>query len=116
MDFRDLNKVCPKENFVTPFIDCILDECARSEVFSFMDIFSGHNQIYINPEDQHKTKFIFPWGTFTYHRIPFGLKNVGSTFQRAMPFMFHDLNNIFEAYLDDLAAHSRKRVDHTTHL
>jgi hypothetical protein len=48
--------------------------------------------------------------------MPFGLKNVGATFQCAMTFAFHDLKHIVEAYLDDLAAHSRKRVDHVTHL
>jgi hypothetical protein len=60
MDFRDLNKACPKENFSTPFIDQILDECAGSEVFSFMDGFSSYNQIQIKPKDQHKMKFICP--------------------------------------------------------
>jgi hypothetical protein len=116
MDFRDLNKACPKDNFPTPFIDQILDECAGSEIFSFMDGFSGYNQIQIKPEDQHKMTFICPWGTFAYRKMPFGLKNVGATFQRAMTFTFHDLKHIVEAYLDDLAAHSRKRVDHVTHL
>jgi hypothetical protein len=116
MDFRDLNKACPKDNFLTPFIDQILDECAGSEVFSFMDGFSGYNQIQIKPEDQHKMTFIFPWGTFAYRKMPFGLKNAGATFQRAMTFAFHDLKHIVEAYLDDLAAHSRKRVDHPKHL
>jgi hypothetical protein len=80
MDFRDLNKACPKDNFPTPFIDQILDKCAGSEVFSFMDKFSGYNQIQIKPEDQHKTYFICPWGTFSYRKMPFSLKNVGTTF------------------------------------
>jgi hypothetical protein len=62
-------------------IDQILDECAGSEVFYFMDEFSGYNQIQINPENQHKMKFIFPWGTFTYRKMSFGLKNVRTTFQ-----------------------------------
>jgi hypothetical protein len=75
MEFRDLNKACPKDNFLTPFIDQILDECAGREVFSFMDEFSGYNQIQIKPEDQHKTTFIYPWGTFAYRKMPFGLKN-----------------------------------------
>jgi hypothetical protein len=69
-----------------------------------------------NPKDQHKTTFICPWGTFTYRKMPFGLKNVGATFQRAMSFSFHDLKHIVEAYLDDLASRSRKRADHPTHL
>jgi hypothetical protein len=66
MDFCDLNKAYLKDNFPTPFIDQILDKCARSEVFSFMDRFSGHNKIQIKPEYQHKTTFIFPWGTFAH--------------------------------------------------
>ena len=94
-NFRDLNHVCPKDNFLPPFIDQILDECAGSEVFSFMDIFSGYNQIQIKPGDQHKTAFIFPWGTFAYRKMPFGLKNAGATFQRAMTLIFHDLKSIF---------------------
>ena len=59
-DFHDLNRACPKDNFPTPFIDQILDECAGSEVFSFMDGFFGYNQIQIKPKDQHKTAFICP--------------------------------------------------------
>jgi hypothetical protein len=55
MDFHDLNKACPKDNFPMPFIDHILDECAGREIFSFMDGFSGYNQIQIKPKDQHKT-------------------------------------------------------------
>jgi hypothetical protein len=81
-----------------------------------MDGFSGYNQIQIKPEEQHKTTFICPWGTFAYRKMPFGLKNAGATFQRAMSFSFHDLKHIVEAYLDDLASRSRKRTDHPTHL
>ena len=79
-DFRDLNKSCPKENYPMPFIDQIIDACMGSEVFSFMDGFSRYNRIQIKLEDQHKIAFIFPWGTFAYKKIPFGLKNVGATF------------------------------------
>ena len=79
-EFCGLNKACPKDNYPTPFIDQIIDACAGSEVFSFMDGFFGYNQIQINPEDQHKMDFIFPWGTFAYNKIPIGLKNSGATF------------------------------------
>ena len=79
-DFRDLNSACPKDNFPKPFIDHILDKCAGSEVLSFMDGFSRYNQIQIKLEDQHKTAFICPWGTFAYRKMPFGLKNTGATF------------------------------------
>jgi hypothetical protein len=59
-NFCDLNKACPKDNFPTPFINQIIDECDGCEAFSFMDGFSGYNQIQIKPEDQHKTTFICP--------------------------------------------------------
>jgi hypothetical protein len=62
-DFRDLNNACPKDNFPTPFIDQIIDDCAGHEALSFMDGFSGYNQIQIHPADQYKTAFITPWGT-----------------------------------------------------
>ena len=83
----DLNRACPKDNFPTPFIDQILDECVGSEVFSFMDGFSRYNQIQIKPKDQHKTAFICPWGTFSYRKIPFVLKYVEATFHQAMTFL-----------------------------
>ena len=92
-DFHDLNRTCPKDNLPIPFIDHILDECAGSEVCSFMDNFSGYNQIQIKPEDQHKAAFICPWGSFAYRKIPFSLKNTGATFQWAMTLIFHDLKN-----------------------
>ena len=66
IDFRDLNRSCTKDNFPTPYIDQIIDSCARSVIFSFMDGFSGYNQIKIIPSDQHKKAFIFPCGTFVY--------------------------------------------------
>ena len=89
-EFRDLNWACPKDNFLTPCNDKILDEFVGSEVFSFMDDFSGYNQIQIKPEDQHKPTFICPWGIFAYQKMPFSLKNIGATFQRAMEFAFHE--------------------------
>ena len=115
-NFLDLNKSCPKDNYPTPFIDQIIDACAGSEVFLFMDHFSGYNQIQIKPEDQHKKTFICPWGTFTYEKITFVLKHAGATFQRVMNFAFHDIKSIVEPYLDDLPTHYRKRIDHPDHL
>jgi hypothetical protein len=111
-----LNKAYPKDNFPTTFIDQIVDECKGCKAFSFMDGFSGYNQIQIKLEDQHKTTFICPWGTFSYRKMSFGLKNDGATFQRAMSFAFHDLKHIVEVYLDDLASRSCKRANHPTHL
>jgi hypothetical protein len=81
-----------------------------------MDGFFGYNQIEITLEDQHKTAFIFPWGTFAYRKLPFGLKNTGATFQWAMSYAFHDIKHIVQPYLDDLPARSPKRSDHVDHL
>jgi hypothetical protein len=116
VDYRDINKDCPKDNFPTPFIDQIVDDYVGSEIFSLMDGFSGYNQINIVPEDQHKTTFICPWGTFAYRKLPFGVKKTGATFQCAMSYAFHDINHIVKPYLDDLPAHSMCRVDHPIHL
>jgi hypothetical protein len=80
VDYRDINKACPKDNFPTPFVDQIIDDCTGSEIFSLMDSFSGYNQINILPVDQQKTAFIFPWDTFAYRKLPFSLKNTGATF------------------------------------
>jgi hypothetical protein len=96
--------------------DAPLDDCTRSKIFSLMDGFSRYNQINIVLEDQHKTDFIYPWGTFTYRKLPFGLKNVGTTFQCTMSYAFHDIKHIVKPYLDDLPSHSMCRVDQPIHL
>jgi hypothetical protein len=116
VDYRDINQSCPKDNFPTPFVDQIVDDCVGSEIFSLMDGFSSYNQINILPTDQHKTSFICPWGTFTYQKLPFGSKNVGATFQCPMSYSFHYIKNIVQSYQDDLSAHSMHRSDHMSHL
>jgi hypothetical protein len=95
-----------------PFIDQIINDCVGHEALSFMDGFYGYNQIQIHPSDQYKTTFTTPWGTFAYCVMHFGLKNVGTTFQWAMTYIFHDLAHIIPAYLDDLTARSKKRTQH----
>jgi hypothetical protein len=79
-DYRELNKACPNDNYPTPFINQSIDECAKSEIYSFMDGISNYNQIQIKLKDKQKTALIFPWSTFAYRKLPFGLKNVGATF------------------------------------
>ena len=76
----------------------------------------GFSRIQIKLEDQHKIAFICPWGTFTYKKIPFGLKNEGATFQQEMNFSFHDIKAIVGPYLDDMPTHSHQRIDHPNHL
>jgi hypothetical protein len=116
VDYRDINKACPKDNYSTPFIDQIVDDYVGSEIFSLMDGFSSYTQINILLADQHKTAFIFSWGTFAYRKLPFGLKNVGVNFQCTMSYAFHDIKHIVKPYLDDLLAHYMHHQDHSTHL
>jgi hypothetical protein len=105
--FHDLIHACPKDNFPTPFIEQIIDDCADHEALFFMDGFYDYNQIQIHPTDQYKIAFKTPWGTFSYCIMPFGLKNACPMFQRAMTYVFHDLSRIILAYLDDLTARSK---------
>jgi len=108
VDYRDLNRASPKDDFPLPHIDILVDNTTKFPLFSFMDGFSGYNQIKMAPEDIEKTTFITPWGTFCYKVMSFGLKNVGATYQRAMVTLFHDMiHKEIEVYVDDMIAKSR---------
>ena len=100
IDYRELNKATLKDYFPLPFIDQVLDTLAGKKYFSFLDGFSGYNQIQIAPEDQDKTTFTCPWGTFSYKVLPFGLCNAPATFQRAVLAIFDNLEFV-EIYMDD---------------
>uniref|UniRef100_A0A2N9IQN1 Reverse transcriptase domain-containing protein n=1 Tax=Fagus sylvatica TaxID=28930 RepID=A0A2N9IQN1_FAGSY len=91
VDYRDLNRASPKDNFPLPHIDTLVDNTATNAVFSFMDGFLGYNQIKMAEEDKSKTAFVTHWGTFVYDVMPFGLKNAEATYQRAMVTLFHDM-------------------------
>ena len=80
VNYRDLNKANPKNDFQLPHIGMLLDNTTCHSFFSFMDGYSGYNHIKMAEEDREKTTFITPWGTFCYKIMPFGLKNVGETY------------------------------------
>ena len=75
IDFTDVNRACPKDSFPLPRIDFIVDATAGHELLSFMDAFSGYNQIRLDPDDQENTSFVTGQGTYCYRVLPFGLKN-----------------------------------------
>ena len=107
VDYRDLNRVNPKNNFLLPHIDTLVDNTAKNSLFSFMDDFFEYNQIQMAFEDWEKTTFVTMWGTFYYKVMPFGLKNTRATYQRAMITLFHDMmHKEIEVYVDDLIAKS----------
>ena len=117
MDYKDLNREIPKDDFPLPHIDVLIDNTVQHKMFSFMDSFSGYNQIKMAPEDMEKTTFVTQCGTFCYKVMPFGLKNVEATYQRAMVALFHDMiHHKIEVYMDDMIARSQIEEEHLDHL
>ena len=107
IDYRDLNRSSPKDNFPLPHINTLVDNTAKNSLFSFMDEFFRYNQIRMAPEDMEKTTFLTIWGTFCYKVNAFQVKNVGATYQRAMVTLFHDMmHKEIEVYVDDMIAKS----------
>ena len=90
VDFTDLNKACPKDCFPLPRIDQLVDATAGHEVLSFMDAYSGYNQITMHPPDEEHTSFRTDTGLYCYKVMPFGLKNAGATYQRLVNLMFQN--------------------------
>jgi len=90
--FRDLNKESIKENYPLPNMEFLLQQFIDSTCMSMLDGFFGYNQVLVVEEDGPKMAFIIPWETYVYARMPFGLKNGGSTFQR-------DMDNAFEGLI-----------------
>ena len=117
MDYTDLNDACPKDSFPLPHIDQIVDTSAGHDMLSFLDAFLGCHQIPIHPPDVEKTSFTTPHGLYCYNVMPFGLKNVGATYQRLVTKMFRPLfDSTMEVYIDDMLVKSKQRPDHVTHL
>ena len=117
IDFTDINKACPKDSFPLPRIDLIVDATAGHELLSFMDAFSGYNQISMDPNDQEKTSFVTAQGTYCYRVMPFGLKNAGATFQRLVNWMFQkQIGTTMEVYIDDMLVKFTKSDLYIAHL
>jgi hypothetical protein len=117
VDFTDLNKACKKDDFPLERIDQIVDDGANSEMLSLLDMFSGYHQIRVCKEDEKKTSFITPFGTFCFVRMPEGLKNARCTFSRMIAIVLHpQLRRNILAYVDDIVVKSVRRRDHISDL
>ena len=104
IDYRKLNAGTRKDHFPLPFMDQILERVAGHEFYYFLDGYSGYNQIEIALEDQEKTTFTYPFGTFAFRKMPFGLCNAPGTFQRCMMGIFSDMiEHILEIFMDDFS-------------
>ena len=99
VDFTDLNKACPKDSYLLPRVDVLVNSMARHQLLSLMDAFSGHNQIRMDEADQEKTSFVISQGLFCFKVMPFGLKNAGTTYQRLMNKMFAQQMEIGRAHV-----------------
>jgi len=117
LDYKKLNKATSKDHFPLLFINQVFDTLAEKKYFSFLDGFSGYNQIQLSPKDQEKTTFTRPWGTFSYQVFPFGLCNVLATFQRTVFGIFPDLlHDCVEVYMDDFILYDNTFEEALTNL
>ncbi|XP_019179609.1 PREDICTED: uncharacterized protein LOC109174831 [Ipomoea nil] len=117
IDYRKLNAATKKDHFPLPFIDQMLERLAGHAYYCFLDGFQGYFQIPIAPEDQEKTTFTCPFGTFAYRRMSFGLCNAPATFQRCMMSIFSDMiERYVEVFMDDFSLFGDSFDDCLAHL
>ncbi|XP_016648291.1 PREDICTED: uncharacterized protein LOC103326881 [Prunus mume] len=117
VDYTNLNKACPKDNFPLPRIDQLVDSTSGNQLLSFMDAYSGYNQIMMHEDDKAKTSFIIERGTYCYKVMPFELKNAEATYQRLVNKMFKEqIGKSMEVYVDDMLVKASKRADHIENL
>lgn len=113
VDYRDLNKATPKDDFPLPHIDVLIDSAAGKRYYTCADGMAGFNQIMMAIADKVKTAFITEWGTYCYKVMPFGLKNACATYQRAMTKVFRDMiHKEMEVYVDDMVVRSMTLEEH----
>jgi hypothetical protein len=109
MDFRDLNRATPKDEYPMPVAKTLINAAVGNKILSFMDGNASYNHIFMALEDIHKTAFRVPgaMGLFEYVVMTFGLKNAGAMYQRAMNYIYHDLiGKLVEIYIDDIVVKS----------
>nr|KYP61737.1 Transposon Ty3-I Gag-Pol polyprotein [Cajanus cajan] len=112
-DYTDLNKACPKDAYPLPHIDALVNGAAGHQSLSFLDAYSGYNQVPMYPPDEEKTVFITDSTNFCYKVKPFFLRNAGATYQRLMDKIFQRLiGKCMEVYLDDMVIKSASTDDH----
>ncbi|RDX85075.1 hypothetical protein CR513_33780, partial [Mucuna pruriens] len=116
-DYTDLNRTCPKDPYLLPNIDALVDGASNCGLLSFIDTYSGYNQIRMHPSDESKTVFITDEGNFYYRVMSFGLKNVRATYQRLMDQIFKDhISNQLEIYVDNMVVNSKTETRHAESL
>ncbi|XP_035844008.1 uncharacterized protein LOC118490461 [Helianthus annuus] len=109
IDFKDLNKACPKDAYPLPEIDLKVNSLVPYRFKCFLDAYKGYHQIKMSKEDEEKTVFNTDVGIFCYTKMPFGLRNAGATYQRLMDKVFEtQIGRNLEVYVDYLVIKSRE--------
>ena len=103
VDYTDLNKACPRDAYPLPNIDRLVDGAAGNKVLSFLDAYSGYNQIPMAASEMNKTAFMIDDTNYFYKVMSFGLKNAGATYQRLMDKVFsHLMGKCVEVYIENM--------------
>src|SRR3954467_13212871 len=109
VDYGPINKHCPKDHFPLPRMNQIIDSTAGCDLLSFIDAYSGYNQIRMKEEDEEYASFITPYGVFSYKTMPFGLKNASATYQRMMQACLKEqIERNVQVYVDDIVIKTYK--------
>jgi hypothetical protein len=117
IDYQKLNKATKKYHFLLPFIDEMLEQLANHSFFYFLDGYSGYHQIPIHPDDQSKTTFTCPYGTYAYRQMSFRLCNALASFQRCMMSIFSEMiKKIMEVFIDDFTVYGKSFNDYLENL
>ncbi|KAL0411838.1 UNVERIFIED_CONTAM: Pro-Pol polyprotein [Sesamum latifolium] len=117
IDFRELNKACPKDFYPLPRINQLVDSTSGCELLSMMDASHGYHQIMLSSKDRKRVSFITSAGTFCYVAMPFRLKNTGATYQRLSgQDLRPQIGRNIEVYVDDMLVKSKEAQDHVADL
>nr|KYP48853.1 Transposon Ty3-G Gag-Pol polyprotein [Cajanus cajan] len=117
VDYTDLNKACPKDSYPLPSIDRLVDRASGHALLSFLDAYSGYNQIMMHPPDEVHTSLITDHANYCDRVMSFDLKNAGATYQRLMDKVFHQqIGRNMEVYVDDMVVKTTSTADHAADL
>ena len=112
VDYTDLNKAGPNDEYPLPRIDQIVDSTSGCELLCFLVAYSGYHQISMCIDDEEKTAFVAPFGVYCYIKMPFGLKNVGSMYQKFVHIVLEgQMGHNVEAHIDDIVVKSKFKGD-----